>query len=370
MRKAHFQADDNYLYNFSLDKKVPQDHPIRRIRYYANEALKALSPKFDTLYARDGRPSIPPEQLLRALLLQYFYGIRSERLLIESIDMNMMFRWFVGINIDEEVWHHSSFSKNRERLLTEDVAQEFLMAIVAKATKKDLVSNRHFSVDGSLVEAWASMKSFKPKKSEKVDNQDEASTDDDQHGPGGRNEPRNFHGELFNNETHESTTDPEAKLYKKSPGTAARLSFMAHFLMENRNGLIMATRFTKATGKAEREAALSMMRGVPGKHRKTLGADKGYDDKSFVKALREMKVTPHVAKMKNRNNIDYRVTTHEGYKISLRIRKRIEECFGWMKQSAGIRKTKLRGCKRNAGQFAMVAAAFNLVRMAKLCPVA
>lgn len=347
-----------FVYNMDLEERVPKNHPLRRIKYYANEALKEMTGYFNLLYSREGRPSIPPEQLLLALLLQAFYGIRSERLLTESIDLNLLFRWFVGLGPDTPVWNHSTFSKNRERLLNEDAATEFLLRIVEKARKKGLTSDAHFSVDGTLIEAWASMKSFRPK--------DEPRDSDNDQAPNGRNEARDFHGEKLSNDTHESKTDPQARLFKKSPGASARLSYMAHALMENRNGLIMATRFTQATGKAEREAALDMLRSIHRSGPCTLGADKGYDDKGFTRALRKLKVTPHVARKSASKNIDGRTTRHPGYAVSLKIRKRIEECFGWIKQSACFRKTRFRGVERNAGMFNMMAAAYNLVRIANL----
>jgi len=342
----------------NLEERVPKNHPLRRIRYYANEALKELSPFFDTLYSHEGRPSIPPEQLLRALLLQALYGIRSERLLTESIDLNLLYRWFVGLSIDTPIWHHSTFTKNRERLLNEKSATEFLLKIIEKARKKGLTSDKHFSVDGTLIEAWASIKSFQPKETDEDNDSDKT----------GRNTPRDFHDEKLSNETHESKTDPDARLFKKSHGAAARLCYMAHALMENRNGFILSTRVTKATGKAEREAALDMMKGISHSGRITLGADKGYDDSTFINELRNLNVTPHIAKHGSRNNIDNRTSRHEGYEISIRIRKRIEETFGWLKQAAGFRKTKVRGIGANAGLMNMYCAAYNLVKLSKLCP--
>lgn len=350
---------DSFIYNLNLEERVPKNHPLRRIRYYANEALKEMSGFFDTLYSQEGRPSIPPEQLLRALILQALYGIRSERLLTESTDLNLLYRWFVGLSIDTQIWHHSTFTKNRERLLNEEAAAQFLVKIIEKARKKGITSDKHFSVDGTLIEAWASIKSFQPK--------DDSKNDRDDSDKSGKNTPRDFHDEKLSNETHESHTDPDARLFKKSRGASAKLCYMGHALMENRNGLIIATRFTRATGKAEREAALDMIKTVSGSRRITLGADKGYDDEGFITELRSNNITPHIAKHGRRNNIDKRTSRHEGYEQSIRIRKRIEETFGWLKQSAGFRKTKLRGLEANAGIMNIFAAAYNLVRMSRLC---
>ena len=355
------EQSDSFIYNLNLEERVPKNHPLRRIRYYANEALKEMSDFFDTLYSKEGRPSIPPEQLLRALLLQALYGIRSERLLAESIDLNLLYRWFVGLSLDAPIWHHSTFTKNRERLLNEEAAAQFLVKIIEKARKKGITSDKHFSVDGTLIEAWASIKSFQPK--------EDSNNNSDDSDKSGKNTPRNFHDEKLSNETHESCTDPDARLFKKSRGASAKLCYMGHALMENRNGLIIATRFTRATGKAEREAALDMIKKIPGSRRITLGADKGYDDEGFISELRANNVTPHIAKHGRRNNIDKRTSRHEGYEQSIRIRKRIEETFGWLKQSAGFRKTKLRGLEANAGIMNIFAAAYNLVRISRLCPV-
>ncbi len=362
--RGETEQPDNFIYNLNLDERVPKNHPLRRIRYYANEALKEMTGFFDTLYSREGRPSIPPEQLLRALLLQALYGIRSERLLTESLDLNLLYRWFVGLSMDTPIWHHSTFTKNRERLLNEEAAAQFLVKIIEKARKKGITSDKHFSVDGTLIEAWASIKSFQPK-----DDSDDSESDSDDSDKSGKNTARDFHDEKLTNDTHESRTDPDARLFKKSRGASAKLCYMGHALMENRNGLIIATRFTRATGKAEREAALEMIKTVSGSRRITLGADKGYDDKGFITDLRSNNITPHIAKHGRRNNIDKRTSRHEGYEQSIRIRKRIEETFGWLKQSAGFRKTKLRGLEANAGIMNLFAAAYNLVRMSRLCPV-
>jgi transposase len=347
----------------SCEARVPKDHPLRAIRAIIDEALEVLSPEFEKLYAKDGRPSIPPEKLLRALLLQAFFSIRSERQLMEQLDYNLLFRWFVGLAMDTPVWDPSVFTKNRDRLLEGDVAARFMAAVLGQARVTALLSNDHFSVDGTLIEAWASIKSFRRK-----DGSDDPPSD-------GRNGERNFHGEKRSNQTHQSTTDPQAKLYRKGAGQPAKLCFMGHALMENRNGLIVQAMLTQASGTAEREAALSMVdKHRPGKRRITLGADKAYDVKDFVAALRTRKITPHIAindhvtkTGKHRKTaIDPRTTRHAGYAVSQTIRKRIEETFGWTKTVAGLRKTRHRGTERVGWMFTLAAAAYNLVRIPKL----
>jgi transposase len=340
----------------SPETMVPQDHPLRVIRRLADAALDRLSPAFNKLYSVVGRPSIPPEQLLRALLLQAFFTVRSERQLMEQLTYNMMFRWFVGLSMDAPVWDVSVFTKNRERLLAGDIARGFLLALLADPRVKPLLSDDHFSVDGTLVEAWASMKSFRPK-----DGSGEPRAD-------GRNGERDFHGEKRSNETHASTTDPDARLYKKAAGQAAKLCHMGHVVMENRNGLVVAAEATLATGTAEREAAAAMVGELPAGGRITLGADKAYDTADFVAGMRQMEVTAHVAQndKRRRSAIDARTTRHAGYKVSLRVRKRIEEVFGWMKTVGGQRKTRYRGTARMGWMFTLAAAAYNLIRMPKL----
>ena len=321
------------LFNYiSPEALVPKDHPLRLIRTLANAALERLSPTFETLYAVVGRPSIPPENLLRALLLQAFFWVRSERQLMEQITYNMMFRWFVGLSMDAPVWDVTVFTKNRDRLLKGDIAQPFLAAILADPQVKPLLSDEHFSVDGTLIEAWASMKSFQPK-----DGWGEP--------PGtGRNGKLDFHGQKRSNETHASTTDPDARLYKKAEGQAAKLCHMGHVVMENRNGLVVEATLSKATGTAEREAAVDMIE-HSGTHRITVGADKAYDTADFVADMRGLSVTPHVGQNTNgrRSAIDGRTTRHAGYAASQRIRKQIEEVFGWIKTVGGQRKTRYRG---------------------------
>ena len=342
-----------------LEKRVRQDHPLRPIREMANAALASLSDDFAGLYSGMGRPSIAPEMLLRAMLLQAFYSIRSERQLMERLEFDLLFRWFVGLGIDAPVWDHSTFSKNRDRLLEGDIAAKFLAAVLAQPRVKRLLSSEHFSVDGTLIEAWASMKSFKPKDSKGGDDEES----------GGRNASADFRGEKRSNETHASTTDPDAMLYRKGPGMEARLCFIGHGLMENRSGLIVDTRLTRVSGHAERLAALDMIEAWADRPRAiTLGADRGYDAADFVEELRTLNVRPHVARniSRRRSAIDGRTTRHPGYAASQRIRKRIEEAFGWIKTVAGMRKTKLRGLDKVDWAFAFTAAAYNLVRLPKL----
>jgi transposase len=358
MRGEDVRTDALFSY-VSCEARVPSDHPLRAIRAIADQALAQLSPELDRLYARIGRPSIPPEKLLRALLLQAFYSVRSERQLMEQLDYNLLFRWFVGLSMDAPVWDTTVFTKNRERLLAGDVAARFMAAVLAQPRVKALLSDEHFTVDGTLIEAWASMKSFRPK--------DEAGGDEPGAG-GGRNVERDFHGEKRTNATHASTTDPDARLYRKGPGKEARLCHMGHLLMENRNGLIVDATLTAATGTAEREAALDMLGRQPGRHRATLGADKGYDVAAFVAELRDLNITPHVAQNDTgrRSAIDRRTTRHPGYAVSQRVRKRIEEAFGWMKTTGALRKTRHRGTARVGWMFTLTAAACNLVRLPKL----
>jgi transposase len=353
-----------------LEARVPKTHPLRVIRDLANAALCALAREFSALYASTGRPSIPPEKLLRAMLLQAFYSIRSERQLMERLDFDLLFRWFVGLGVDDPVWDHSVFSKNRDRLLDGDVAAKFLSAVLAQPRVKRLLSNDHFSVDGTLIEAWASMKSFTPKGASEGSND---GTDDKPPSGGGRNREADFHGEKRSNDTHVSTSDPEARLYRKGAGKEAKLCFIGHALMENRNALFVDACLTKADGYAERVAALHMIEPRADRAtRITLAADKGYDAEDFVNELRSMRVTPHVAQnVSGRSSaVDRRTTRHEGYGLSQRIRKRIEEGFGWIKTVAGQEKTKFRGCDRVGFAFTFAAAAYNLVRLPKLLAAA
>jgi transposase len=346
-----------------LEARVRRDHPLRVIRVIVNEALAALERDFATLYSPIGRPSIPPEKLLRAMLLQAFYSIRSERLLMERLEYDLLFRWFVGIGVDDAAWDHSVFSKNRDRLLEGDIAAKFLAAVLAQPKVKKLLSTDHFSVDGTLIEAWASMKSFTPK-----DGPSSSHGEPPAQG-GGRNAEADFHDQKRSNDTHASTTDPDARLYRKGQGKEAKLCFMGHGLMENRHGLLVDASLTLADGHAERVAALYMIEPHADRpHSITLGADKAYDAEDFVNELRSMRVTPHVAQNTNGRSsaIDKRTTRHGGYAVSQRIRKRIEEAFGWIKVIAGQEKTKFRGRDRVGWAFTFAAAAYNLVRLPKL----
>ena len=355
MRGADGRTEQLFSY-VSCEARVPTDHPLRPIRAIVDAALQALSAEFEKLYAPIGRPSIAPEKLLRGLLLQAFYSVRSERQLMEQLDYNLLFRWFVGLSMDAEIWDVTVFTKNRDRLIEGEIAAKFLAAALSRPDVKALLSDDHFSVDGTLIEAWASMKSFRPK-------------DGGGSPPGpGRNGERDFHGETRSNETHASTTDPDARLIRKGRGQAAKLAYTGHVLMENRSGLAVDARLTQATGTAEREAALEMVDDVPGTHRITLGADKGYDAAQFVADLRERTVSPHVAQNTSgrRSAIDGRTTRHPGYAASQRVRKRIEEVFGWVKSSAGLRKTRHRGVDRVGWTFSLTVAAYNLVRLPKL----
>ena len=342
-----------------LEARVRLDHPLRPIRGLVNEALVALEGEFAGLYSPIGRPSIPPEKLLRAMLLQAFYSIRSERQLMERLEFDLLFRWFVGLGIDDPAWDHSVFSKNRDRLLAGDIAAKFLAALLTQPRVKKLLSTEHFSVDGTLIEAWASMKSFRPR-----DGSDEPPATG-----GGRNAEADFHGKKRSNQTHASTTDPEARLYRKGKGKEAKLCFIGHGLMENRSALLVDACLTLADGYAERVAGLAMIEPRANRPRAiTLGADKAYDAKGFVNDLRSMGVTPHIAQNTNgrRSAIDGRTTRHGGYAVSLRIRKRIEEAFGWIKTIGGQRKTRFRGADRVGWAFTFAAAAYNLVRLPKL----
>jgi transposase len=354
----------------SCEARVPAEHPLRLIRAIVDEAFEMLSAKFEALYPAAGRPSIAPEKLLRALLLQAFFGIRSERQLMEQLDYNLLFRWFVGLSMDASVWDASTFSKNRERLLQGDVAREFLGAIVSQPRVKALMSDEHFSVDGTLIQAWASHKSFRPKPGQGPGGSADLPGDD----AGGRNVERNWRGRPRSNETHASTTDPDARLARKSNGQSSILAYAGHVLMENRHGLVSDVCLTHATGTAEREATLALLDRRGSRKRITLGADKGYDAATFITALRQRRVTPHIAANRRvsklgvvrHSEMDARTTRHAGYAVSQRIRKRIEEVFGWTKSAAGLRQTKFRGLPRVGHAFSLAAAAYNLIRLPKL----
>jgi transposase len=366
MRGSDVRSGSLFSY-VDLEQRVRADHPLRVIREVVNAALSDLSADFDALYPpKVGRPSIPPERLLRAMLLQAFYGIRSERQLMERMEFDLLFRWFVGLGVDDAPWDHSSFSTNRDRLLEGDIAAKLLTRILAQPKVKRLLSSDHFSVDGTLIDAWASIKSFRKKDG----------GDEDGDGPG-RNAERNFHGETRSNETHESTTDPDAKLYRKGRGQPAKLCYLGHALMENRNGLAVGGLITAATGRGEREAALTLLDERKRSGRITLGADKAYDVRQFIDDLRARDVTPHIAvdghirlastSAKPRSSaVDARTTRHAGYALSQRSRKRIEEIFGWIKVSAGLARVKLRGRSRVDAAFRLALSAYNLIRLPKL----
>jgi transposase len=359
MRGGDLRTDSLFAY-VSCAARVPEDHPLRPIRTIVDGALDALSPAFERLYAPLGRPSIPPEKLLRTLLLQAFFSVRSARQLMEQLDDNLLFRWFVGLGVDDPVWDVTVFTKNRERLLKGDVAAAFCQAVLDQPEVGALLSDEHFSVDGTLIEAFASMTSFRPK----------AEAHDEPPVGGGRNGERDCPGERRTNATHASTTDPDARLYRKGRGKEAKLCHRGHLLMENRHGLIVDTLVTPASGTAERAAALAMMGRRVGRYRPTLAADKGYDTADFGADARAMNVTPHVAQNTSgrRSAIDARTTRHPGYATSQRVRKRIEEAFGWI--NGGLRKVRHRGTDRVGWMFTLTAAACNLVRLPKLLAAA
>lgn len=352
----------NHIFSYlSPEARVRKDHPLRAIRAMVDEVLSQLSRRFDSMYARVGRPSIAPEKLLRAQLLQMLYSIRSERLLMEEMDYNLLFRWFVGLNADDEVWDATTFTKNRDRLLEADVAKEFLKRVVAQAQAKDLTSDEHFTVDGTLLDAWASLKSFQPKQGEPSPPPDD---------PG--NPTVNFRGQRRSNQTHASRTDPDALLARKGRGKESKLSYSGNLLVENRNGLILEAEVFQANGTAERDAALIMLEQIPGTKVVTVGGDKGFDTFGFVEECRNLRVVPHVAQNDQRpggSAIDGRTTRHAGYAVSQRKRKRIEECFGWLKTIALMRKVRHRGVGKVHWIFTLACAAYNLVRMRNLAAV-
>ena len=364
MRGEDQRSEDFFSY-LRLEQRIPTDHPLRAIRALVDTALKGLSRDFGKLYARDGRPSIPPERLLRALLLQAFYTVRSERQLMEQIDYNLLFRWFVGLSIEDPVWGATVFCKNRDRLLDGDIAAKFFVAVLNPPQVRKLLSSEHFSVDGTLIEAWASMKSFVPK-SGGGDPPSGTSS-----GSGSRNAERDFHGEKRRNDTHSSTTDPDAQLFRKGAGKEAKLCHMGHLMTENRNGLIVDARLSEANGTAERTTALDMIadNAKPGS---TVGGDKNYDTADFVAGCRERSCTPHVSQnnTNRRSAIDGRTTRHPGYRISTIKRKRIEEPFGWIKTVGGLRKTRHRGRGLVQWFFVLTAIAYNLIRIPKLLAAA
>ena len=356
MRGADTQQSELFSYG-SLEERVPAGHPLRPIRTMVDEALQQMSRRFDEIYGEEGRRSIPPERLLRALLLQMLYSVRSERMLMEQLEYNLLFRWFVGLNMDEGVWVPTVFTKNRDRLLEGDIAEKFFAQVLSQAQAANLLSDEHFTVDGTLIEAWASQKSFQRKDRP-------APPPDD---PG--NPTVDFHGEKRSNDTHESTTDPDARLARKSGGHEAKLAYCGNVMIENRNGLVVDTELLQCTGTAERDAAMMMAERVEGVERITLAADKAYDTKDFVSEMRGMNVTPHVSQNTKRpggSAIDGRTTRHEGYQVSQRKRKRIEEVFGWIKTVGTLRKTRHRGLETVRWVFTFTATAYNLVRMRNL----
>jgi transposase len=356
MRGTDTQQSSMFSY-LSPEERVPAKHPLRPIRLLVDDALKSLSADFSRLYSAYGRPSIPPEKLLRALLLQVLYTVRSERMLMEQLEYNLLFRWFVGLNMDEAVWVPTVFTKNRDRLLEGDVAEKFFQLVLTQARVVDLISDEHFSVDGTLIEAWASHKSFQRKDEPTPPPED----------PG--NPTVDFHGEKRSNDTHESTTDPDARLARKSGGHEAKLAYCGNVMIENRNGLVVDTELLQCNGTAERDAAMLMVERVEGTERITVAADKAYDTKDFVSEMRGMDVTPHVSQNTKRpggSAIDGRTTRHEGYQVSQRKRKRIEEVFGWIKTVGTLRKTRHRGLETVRWVFTFTATAYNLVRMRNL----
>ena len=354
MRGLDITQEELFSYR-TLEERIPIDHPIRIFRKVVDVLLRSMDAELEGLYAQTGRYSIPPERLLRASLIQVLFTVRSERQLALQIEYNLLYRWFVGLTLDEAVWDHSTFTANRDRLLNETITRIFFGRVRGLAEWQGLMSDEHFSVDGTLIEAWASMKSFRPKEGSGKPPED-----------GGRNPTVDFKGESRTNDTHASTTDSDCRLYKKSRGDQSRLCYMGHVLMENRTGLVVDTETTITSGTAEREAAKTMARRSILTQRATLGADKGYDVPEYVSAMRNMNITPHVAQKAKGSAIDGRTTRHAGYRQSLKVRKRIEEIFGWAKTIGGLRKTRFRGLKRVKAQVTFTFAAYNLVRMGTL----
>lgn len=363
MRGTRSDQEDMFSY-VSMEDAIPDNHPLRRIKAFVEPILDEMWADFDGLYASEGRPSIPPEQLLKALLIQVLFTVRSETQLVEQLRYNLLYRWFVGLGMSGKVWDRSTFSKNRIRLIEGEIADRFFSLVVELANKKKLISKEHFSVDGTLVEAWASLKSFQ-KKEDRDNNKDKNS------GDGDRNPSVDFHGEKRTNDTHESKTDPEAMLYTKSQGQAAKLSFMGHVTMENRNGLAVDTRVTQPGYHAEPDAALEMAQGLADGRRKTLGGDKHYDQQSLTDGLKQMNIASHAAQnihpRRHRSSVDGRTTRHDGYEISQRKRKRIEEIFGWLKTVGLMRRPMVRGLNKVSWMFSFSVAVYNLVRINNLC---
>jgi transposase len=356
MRGSDFLQGSMFCY-VDIEGRIPENHPLRELKRVVDGILRTMSPEFDQRYANIGRPSIPPERLLRALLLQTMYTVRSERQLMEQLDYNLLFRWFVGLGIDDPVWDRTVFCANRDRLLEQKLLRLFFDRVLELAKFHDLCSDEHFSVDGTMIEAWASQKS--------VVRKDDTDTDDNTQG-GGRNEEVDFKGETRSNATHQSTTDPDAKLYKKAKFAEAKPRHLTHIVMENRNGLVVDVETTQANGTAEREAAEKMAQRTLNKPGSTLGADKGYDTQAHQQALKEMGVTPHTAAKSKGSAVDEAIRSSEGYASSLKLRKRIEECFGWAKTVGGFRKTRFIGTAKVQAQALLTFAALNLTRMKRL----
>jgi transposase len=366
MRGTKSEQEDMFSY-VSMEEAIPTDHPLRRIKAFVDPILDEMWADFDGIYANEGRPSIPPEQLLKALLVQVLFTVRSETQLVEQLRYNLLYRWFVGLGMSGKVWDRSTFSKNRARLIEGDIADRFFSLVVELASKKKLVSKEHFSVDGTLIEAWASLKSFQKKE----DGNNKDNNKNDSSGDGGRNQSVDFHGEKRSNETHESTSDSEAKLYTKGKGQTAKLSFMGHVTMENRNGLAVDTRVTQPGYHAEPDAALEMAQGLADGRRKTLGGDKHYDQGSLTDGLKTMNIASHAAQnihpRRHTSSVDGRTTRHEGYEVSQRKRKRIEEIFGWLKAIGLMRRPMVRGLNKVGWMFSFSVAVYNLVRINNLC---
>lgn len=359
MRKP--ESKQNVLFSYrSIEDRIPKKHPIRPLKELVDQALDRLDDDFERLYSKVGRPSIPPEQLIRALLVQVFFSIRSERQLVEQLDYNMMYRWFVGLNPDDSIWDHSTFTKNRDRILEGEICLRFFKEVLEIAKNEGLVSDEHFTVDGTIIEAWASHKSFQPKSND---------NDDDPKSGGEKNPDVNYQGQKRKNDTHESKSDPDARLYRKSKRTGAQLCYLGHALMENRNGLVVDSRVTHAIGKAEEQAAASMASTIKGKRRVTLGGDKGYDSVELLSKLRELNVTPHIAKNdheRRTSSIDQRTLRHEGYQVSQKKRKLVEQIFGWAKTVGCLRKVKHRGIDLVQSITLLNFAAYNLIRIKNL----
>lgn len=348
------------LFSFvDMEKRIPSSHPLRRIRILIDRALRDLEPQLSSMYSSMGRVSIAPEKLIRALMIQILFSVRSERQLVEQMDYNILFRWFVGLGMDDPVWNHSTFSKNRDRLLQADICQQLLRAVYDEAVSAGLVSDEHFSVDGTLLEAWASQKSFKPK---------DGSGGNDPNDGGGRNAEADFHGQKRSNDTHASVTDPDARLARKGGGKESKLCFAGHIIIENRNGLVAGALVNEATGNAERDGADALASDIAGGHRITVGADKGYDRSDMLARMRAMNATLHATQKRRGSAIDGRITRHPGYAISQVIRKRVEEPFGWGKVIGGLRKLRHRGVELIDSCFALTMTGYNLVRLKNLMP--